>query len=219
MRRPRLAALLLLGCTLCAGSAFAAEAVGAPADVEALMEHLAASGGVRAHFRETRRLALLTEPLETRGVLTFAPPDRLARETTWPGRSSIVVRDGRAAFRDETGHQVLELGSNDVARHFAENLTVLLRGDLPALRARYAVSYRTDGTDWVLGLEPRSPAVRDIVEWTRFEGRGTRVSAMETRETSGDSTLTVFNAVETGLDFSPAEIERIFALEEPGGAP
>lgn len=221
LRRGALAALLGLAGALAAGAAPPAggDPLRAPGDVEALMARFAASGGVRAHFHETRRLALLVEPLETRGVITFSPPDRLARETTWPGHSSIVVRAGRVAFRDETGHQVVDLGANDVARHFAQHLAMLLRGDLPALQTRYGVHYRSDGTDWVLELEPRSQVVRDLVVWTRFEGRGDDVSAMETRETNGDSTRTVFADVETGLHFSPSEIERIFALEEPDGTP
>ena len=76
----------------------------APTELEELMDMFASSGGVQARFRESRHLAILTAPIETRGMLYFAPPDRLARHTTWPGRASVVVDGDRVAFDDETGH-------------------------------------------------------------------------------------------------------------------
>ena len=62
-----------------------------PIGLEELMSRLARSGGVRARFRETKHLSLLTAPLVSEGTLHFAPPDRLARHTTHPGNASIVT--------------------------------------------------------------------------------------------------------------------------------
>ena len=53
-----------------------------PIALEELMGRLAESGGVRARFRETKHLSLLTAPLVSEGTLYFAPPDRFARHTT-----------------------------------------------------------------------------------------------------------------------------------------
>ncbi len=189
-----------------------------PIGLEELMGHLAQSGGVRAHFRETKHLSLLTAPLVSEGTLYFAPPDLLARHTTRPGKSSIVVRGDRVAFHDETGHQIVELGSSEVARHFADNLRVLLRGDLATLRSRYIVGFEAEGQRWSLRLEPRARIVRRIVEWIHVEGRGAELVAIERRETTGDRTAIVFHEVETGLDFTPAELDRFFSLEDPDGA-
>ena len=108
----------------------------APADLEALMELLAGSGGVRARFQESRHLSILTDPIETAGVLYFAPPDRLARHTLRPGRSSVVVDAGRVSFGDETGHRTVDINASEVARTLVSNLMVVLRGDLESLRAR-----------------------------------------------------------------------------------
>lgn len=190
-----------------------------PIGLEELMGHLARSGGVRARFRETKHLSLLTAPLVTEGTLYFAPPDLLARHTTRPGNSSVVVHGDRVAFRDETGHQIVELGSSEIARHFADNLRVLLRGDLTALRSRYTVGFEARGQRWSLRLEPRARVVRRIVESIRVEGQGAELVAIERRETSGDRTAINFHDVETGLDFAPSELDQIFSLEDPDGAP
>ena len=129
-----------------------------------------------------------------------------------------MVRGDRVAFRDETGEQVIDLGASEIARQFVDNIGVLLRGDIKALRSRYDVDFRAEGETWRLHLAPRSRAMRLIVEWIRVEGRGAQLTEMETRETSGDTTATVFFEVETGHDFTPAERERFFSLEYRGGA-
>ncbi len=225
--KPRLRPVLLLCWVLSDAAALGAPeskpdappTQASPVGLDELMDRFAASRGVRARFRETKHLALLVKPLETEGLLFFAPPNWLARYTTRPGVSSVVVRGDRVAFHDETGHQQLTLGSNDVARHFIDNLVLLLRGDLPGLRSRYAVAFRSEDAGWELTLEPRSEAVRSVVEWIRFDGRGERLTRLETLETSGDRTVTVFGEVEPDRVFPPADLDRIFSLEEPAGAP
>jgi len=183
------------------------------------MHRFAASGGVRARFHETKYLALLAAPLESEGLLYFAPPDRLARHTVSPGSASVVVHGSRVALRDETGRQVLDLGSSDFAHHFIDNLGGLLRGNLAALRKRNSVGFRSTGGEWVLELVPRSRTVRRVVERIEFEGRDDKLARMETQETSGDRTVTVFSEVQTGLEFDPNELERIFSVDGRDRAP
>ena len=107
MRRARaaLATLLPISWVICGGDLLAAAAAAdpAPTELEALMEFFAESGGVRAHFQESRHLSILTDPIETTGTLYFAPSDRLARHTSRPYRSSVVVEAGRVSLGDETG--------------------------------------------------------------------------------------------------------------------
>jgi hypothetical protein len=177
------------------------------------MDHFANSGTVRAVFKETRRLALLADPIETEGVLYFAPPDRLVRQTTRPGSSRIVVHGGRVAFRDETGTRTLDLGSSDVARSLVDNLMAFLRGGLPRPHERYTIAFSSDGQGWRVDLEPRPKAVRAIIEGMRFSGTGWALGAMETRETNGDISISVFSRVETQLELSRDDFERIFSLD------
>ena len=124
-----------------------------------------------------------------------------------------MVDGDRMAMRDETGHRVMDLEGSRVARHFVGNLRVLMRGDLAGLRSRYEIGFHADGNHWQLRLEPRSRIVRRIVEQVSVEGRGAELISMENLETNGDRISTVFFEVETGLDFSPAELERLFSLE------
>jgi outer membrane lipoprotein-sorting protein len=186
----------------------------APAELEALMNRFASSGGVRAHFQEIKYLSLLSVPIESEGMLYFAPPSRLARYTSRPGKARVVVNGERAVFDNQTGHQEVDIESSEVASHLVGNLVVLLRGDLHGLLARYHVALRDDSQEWVLELEPRSRVVRSMIEFIRVRGRGAELIEMETRESSGDKTITRFSQVETGIDFAPAELNRIFSLKD-----
>ena len=59
--------------------------------LDALLARMAATRGVAAEFRESREVALLVEPLESRGLLYFVPPDRMARFTTAFGMASTSL--------------------------------------------------------------------------------------------------------------------------------
>jgi outer membrane lipoprotein-sorting protein len=222
MRRVRaaLATLLPIGWLICSGGSLASDATDpAPTELVALMERFAESGGVRARFRELRHLAILIDPIETTGMLYFAPPDRLARHATWPGRSSVVVGARRVSLGDETGQRVFDLNTSEVARALVGHLMIVFRGDLESLKARYSISFDSDGENWTLDLEPRSRALRGIIDRIRFTGRDRELSAMETRESNGDRTIMRFSEIEIGLSWEQGDLDRIFSLDPPDPAP
>lgn len=222
MRRARsvLATLLPIVWMLCGGDSLAADPDGsAPAELEGLMQRFAASGGVRARFRESRQLSILTDPIETTGTLYFAPPDRLARHTDWPGRSSVVIEAERVMLADETGQRVFDLNTSEVARALIGNLMVVFRGDLEALRARYSISFDSSAERWTLDLEPRARAVRSFIERIRFVGRGPDLTAMETRESNGDRTIMELSEIEVGFSWGQRDLDRIFSVDPPGDMP
>ncbi len=222
MRRARaaLATLLPIGWVICSAGSLASDATDpAPTELVALMERFAGSGGVRARFRELRHLSILTDPIETTGMLYFAPPNRLARHATWPGRSSVVVEAGRVSLGDETGQRVFDFDTSEVARALVGNLMIVFRGDLESLKARYSISFDSDGENWTLDLEPRSRALRGIIDSVRFTGRSREPSAMETRESNGDRTIMRFSEIEIGLSWEQGDLDRIFSLDPPDAAP
>jgi hypothetical protein len=222
MRRARaaLATLFPIGWVICSAGSLASDAAdAAPTELVALMERFAGSGGVRTRFRELRHLSILTDPIETTGMLYFAPPDRLARHATWPGRSSVVVEAGRVLLGDETGQREFDFNKSEVARSLVGNLMIVLRGDLETLKSQYSISFDSDAKNWTLDLEPRSRALRGIIDRIRFAGRGRELSAMETHESNGDWTIVSFSEIEIGLSWEPRDLERIFSLDPPDTAP
>jgi outer membrane lipoprotein-sorting protein len=222
MRRARatLATLLPIGWVICSGGSLASDATDpAPTELVALMERFAESGGVRARFRELRHLSILIDPIETTGMLYFAPPDRLARHATWPGRSSVVVGAGRVSLGDEAGQRVFDFNTSEVAQALVGHLMIVFRGDLESLKAQYSISFDSDGENWTLDLEPRSRVLRGIIDRIRFTGRSRELSAMETRESNGDRTIMRFSEIEIGLSWEQGDLDRIFSLDPPDPAP
>jgi len=181
-------------------------------ELEELMELFAGSGGVRANFREVRRVSILVDPIETYGVLYFAPPERLARHVTKPGRSRIVVDGRRVAFRDEAGLQQVDLDTSELAEAIVANVMVVLRGDLESLRSRYEVSFQSELESWTLELRPRSRVLKGVVEKIRFSGRGREPAVMETFETNGDATALYLSEVELGLAWGEEDLASIFSI-------
>lgn len=222
MRRARsvLFTLLPIVWVICGGIPLASGANDlAPTELEALMQRFAESGGVRARFRESRQLSILAEPVETTGVLYFAPPDRLARHTTSPGHSRVVIEAGRVSIGDETGQRVYDFSTNEIAKALVGNLMVVFRGDLKSLRERYSISFDSDAESWTLDLEPRSRTLRSIIERVHFAGRGAVLTAMETREPNGDRTMIKFSEIEIGVSWEQPDLDRIFSVDPPDTAP
>ena len=183
--------------------------------LEILMEQMAKTSGVRAHFRERKEISLLSAPIETHGVLYFVPPDRLARHTLEPGRAVLVIDGDSVRFFDASVGEPVDLSSDPIARQFAQNFAVLFNGDLASLRERYRVSFRSDGDHWELALDPRSAAVREFVRDITLRGRGATLLEMVWRETDGDQTTTRFDEVETNRAFSDEELDRAFPSGKP----
>jgi outer membrane lipoprotein-sorting protein len=216
-RRWRLA--LGLGIALLAAHGRAAAEADAKREtptLEALMAGMASSPGVEARFVERKEVALLSEPIETRGTLIFVPPDRLVRTTSTPSRSRLVIAGERVAFEDTAGGNALDLGASPLAREFVDNFIVLFAGDLARLRERYVPVLDTGPEAWTLTLTPRHRPLADFVERIVLRGAGRTLLGMEMLERDGDRTATRFEDVSTERRFTPAELERLFAIPAAG---
>jgi outer membrane lipoprotein-sorting protein len=210
-RRRRSVAVALCAAALVASSASSAPESGPPATLEALMRGMAGASGVEARFREEKRLALLSEPIESRGTLYFVPPNRLSRETREPSPSRLVIDGDRVSFRDAAGGETVDLSANPIAREYVANFIVLFGGDLDALKSRYEPRFRADASGWTLELVPRAARLREFIERVTLAGRGRALERMELVEAGGDRTTTWFEAVRTDRVFSEAELARIFS--------
>ncbi len=211
--RCRAARLLLLALLSTAAQARAAEPIAIPSGpltLEALMQRMSATTGVRAEFREEKILALLAVPLVSEGVLYFVPPKRMARITTRPGTSALVIDGGRLSYTDEAGASNVDLSGNRVARTLVENFVVLFGGDLAALRERYEIAFDAEGPRWRMQLTPKAAPLSTFLTAVEMRGAGPALQEMTVREADGDSTVTHFLAVETDVRFSAEDLARLF---------
>jgi outer membrane lipoprotein-sorting protein len=183
-----------------------------PVSVEALLARFRAFPGLKAHFREVKKLTLLKAPLISEGTLYFAPPDRLARQTTSPAPSRLVVDGRQVSFVDAEGTQSIPLEGNPVVRLFVDAFLKVLAGDRAALERIFAIDLRASARGWVMTLSPRLAPMTDVIERVVFEGRGGLVDRLVIREQGGDETVTTFSAVDVGRRYTAEEKARIFGV-------
>jgi len=200
-------------CTLVALLA-TASAEGETLTLPELMRHLADTPGVVARFVETKEIALLDEPLETRGTMYFVPPDRLARRTESPGAATLIIDGDKLFFRDEAGGNDVDLAGNPMARLFVDNFIVLFNGDLAALERLYETSFASEGDNWTLTLAPRDAPLDRLVATITLRGDANGMQQMVLLEKGGDRTTTTFADVDARHAFQPDELAAAFALPE-----
>ena len=188
-------------------------------ELESLMDRMASRPGMRVAFRESRHLAVLSDPINSEGLLFFSPPGNLARYTLRPARSSVIVRGDRVFLEDATGSESFDLASSEVARGLGGNFRVLLRGDLAELRRRYVLDFRGSGDSWTLELRPRSRTLQRIIERIEVKGRGTELTRMVTFEVNGDRTVLVFENATPLSEIERADRNRIFHPDFLGSLP
>jgi outer membrane lipoprotein-sorting protein len=219
-RAPQLALLALLSLLAAASAAAEPPAVlQGPLTLETLMQRMAATSGVRAEFREEKTLALLEAPLVSEGTLYFIPPARMARITTRPGASRLVIDGERMSYTDETGASDVDLAGNRVARSIVENFVVLFAGDLAALQDRYRVEFTARHRVWRIHLTPKAAPLSEFLASVEMQGEGPALEQMAMREADGDLTVTRFQRVETDVRFTPEELARLFAPAGTAPAP
>jgi len=199
---------------LLAGSALAGDG-DPPPELAQLLDRMAASAGVEASFAETKELALLAAPLESRGVIYFAPPGRFARFTLEPGFSALVVDGDEMRMREGRDAGPVDFSGNPVARVFIDNIVVLWSGDREKLERHYAAEFSGARASWELRLTPRREPLSRVIEAITLRGDAAEVREMQITEKDGDRTVTRFDTKSSDRAFAPAELERIFVDGEP----
>ncbi len=187
----RLLPLLLL---LLARPTLAAEPE--PLDLPALMARLAAMPERRATFREVRRFAALSTPLESTGRLLYRRPrrleggrlesGRLEKLTDWPERESLVVEGDRLVLMGADAPRVVDLAGQPELRSLVDAIRGPLAGDLVALRRAFAVTAAGTAAAWSLALVPRDPRAARLLRSVQVDGAGDEVTAIRLVQANGD---------------------------------
>ena len=190
-----------------------------PLDFAMLLARFAALPGFVAPFREEKRLALLREPLVSRGRISYEPPQRLVRVIDEPAASRVVV-DGEWLTYSSAGEQgSLGLDAHPTLRIFVDSLRMLLQGDLHGLRETFHITFSNVGPpeelSWTVVLEPRSDALQSSLASIRIEGNDRSLRVFQIRERNGDVTRMSFAAAQPEHRFTDREVSEIFGTANP----
>ncbi|GAC1336747.1 MAG: hypothetical protein NVSMB18_00510 [Acetobacteraceae bacterium] len=151
------------------------------------MTRLAAVPERRAVFREQRRFAALSEPLQSRGHLLYRRPDYLEKITDWPQPERLVV-DGDRLILTEANEppRVVPLGSQPELRTMIDGMRGPLAGDLAALRRGFAVEAAGSLQDWTLTLTPLDPRAARLLRRIGVGGHDDMIRDIRLIQANGD---------------------------------
>jgi outer membrane lipoprotein-sorting protein len=188
----RAGTLSLLAGALMSLTARAGEADQTPLTLEKLMGSLGERRPGSAKFVEQKYLKILKSPLESRGTLSYKPPNRLEKITDFPRTESLVVDDDKVTLETPRFRRVISLREYPTVRAFVESIRATLKGDLATLRKVYETSLSGGSARWQLSLVPADPAMQAVIKRVLIGGSADRVQSVEIQEADGDrSVMTV----------------------------
>ena len=185
--RPRFAAFCLLLLVIRGGHVV----IGADWSVEALMGLLKEQRQLSVRFEETTYSSLLTEPITARGLLTFAPPDRLEKIVTEPFHERYVVEGDLIIFDSERKGvtRTVSLQEYPALHSFVEAFRSSLTGDAARLRGVYEPTLSGTRGKWTLLLRPHDSAGQSVVDYILLTGSEGRVATISIRSPDGDRSV------------------------------
>jgi hypothetical protein len=186
--KPRLAAAVLATLTLGAQSPAVPSSDGPP-ELDSLMALLAQRRHGEADFREQKYLSMLTQPLESTGVLIYDAPDHLEQRTTLPHPQSVVLEHGIVTMQIGKRRRVLRLADYPQLAPLIDSIRATLAGDRAALENSFTLSFSGTLDHWQLRLTPRD--ARLAATLTRIDMRGERDAVREVQvlQSDGDRSL------------------------------
>jgi hypothetical protein len=171
--------------------AFSSGALAQKWDLAALMRRMAEVPARQARFAETRYVAILTAPLETRGRLGYVRPDRVTKHVLAPFEERISVQGDTLTVENKSRGELrtMPVQGNPVVWGLVESLRATLAGDAVALQRFYRAALSGTRAAWILTLEPLDPQVARHLQSIRIAGADSQVVSIEIREANGDRSV------------------------------
>ena len=158
-------------------------------NVAQLMELLSHNKSSEARFVERKYIALLDQPVESSGELSYVAPDRLEKRTLKPKPESMVLEGGVLTLERSGRKRSLPLADYPEIGAFVDSIRGTLAGDHEALQRAYGLSLEGDAARWTLILTPSEPRMAQIVQKIRIGGSRGEVSSVEILQADGDRSL------------------------------
>jgi hypothetical protein len=188
--KPRLAAAVLA--TLALGAlAPAVQASDGPPELDSLMALLAQRRHGEADYREQKYLSMLTQPLESTGVLIYDAPDHLEQRTVLPNPQSVVLEHGIVTMQIGKRRRVLRLADYPQLAPLIDSIRATLAGDRAALENSFTLSFSGTLEHWQLRLTPRD--ARLAATLARIDMRGERDAVREVQVLQSDGDRSVMS--------------------------
>lgn len=197
---------MMMSVVLLAASAL----VQAATPVAKIQSMLAKPDVLCGRFDQTKHLAGMKKPLASNGRFCVVAGKGILWRTLKPFPNTLrLTRDEIVHFQGERVAMRLEAKNEPVVRMINSVLFSLLGGDLAQLDKLFEVDGTADAASWQVALKAREPGLAKAIGAISLEG-GAYVKNIVMNEASGDKTVIVFSAMQTGAAALTAEEAALF---------
>lgn len=151
-----------------------------------LMQQLGQVRNAQARFVERKYIALLDQPVESSGELSFTAPDRMEMRTLRPKKQSLLLDGNRLTMAQDGRTRTMSLQSYPEVAAFVEGIRGTLAGDRQALERVYQVHLIGNAARWQLLLVPREASMSRIISRIRIGGSQSDVLSVAYDHADGD---------------------------------
>jgi hypothetical protein len=189
MTNSPMAKLISLFWILLAGAT--AHAAEAPWKLDQLMSALAGAQQHQSRFVEIRELALLQQPLKSKGTLRFRPPNTLIKQFDPPNGLYYEIDDNRLLIRKPDGVvEIVRLDNSPQLLAYVTALRAVVAGDAEQLRRYFGLSLNGNRDAWRLLLTPKAKELSRQIRNIEITGTGGNVGRFVVSEQGGDQITT-----------------------------
>ncbi|WP_237466389.1 outer membrane lipoprotein carrier protein LolA [Vibrio stylophorae] len=164
----------------------------APFTSQALQQQLSRYSVIQGEFRQTRHLALFSEPLQSSGNFLVAAEYGLNWQQTRPFAVQVVLTQDQLLQRLPDGSEErLAAQDNPVIFHFSHLFLSLFQGQTDALSEQFEMQLSGNAEQWQLTLVPTSAPLNQVFSSINLKG-GQFVNQLTLQEVRGDRTVIEF---------------------------
>lgn len=155
-----------------------------------LMQMLSQHKSGTATFVDKKYIAMLDQPLESSGELSFTAPDHLEKRTLKPKPEAVFLDGDKLTLVRADGRKMtVSLSDRPEVSAFVESIRATLSGDRSALERYYTVELNGTADQWQLTLTPVQPKMLKVINQIRIGGLRAQVKTIAFYQADGDHSV------------------------------
>lgn len=159
---------------------------------------------LQSDFVQIKHLDVLSEDIESNGILIYKADNKLRWEYTTPLEYLIILKDGKVSIKDEGKVSSYDLSGNKTFQKINEMMIGSIQGDLLVNEADYDYEFKENSTNYLVVMYPKEKKVQEFMKSINiyFSKKDYSVEQVKMLEQSGDYTLMKFKNKKTNANIS-----------------
>lgn len=163
--------LIFAAALLFALPAVATDVIETDAAFTRVAERLAAPTVLRGNFTQSRKIALLEQPLQSSGKFMLSDKGLYWRQDK--PLASVMIADGERLLQQVDGGslQAIDVAKNPMVMTFSTSFLSIFNGSEAELRSHFSVEFLDGEDSWSIQLTPTEYPMSEAIETINLRGR------------------------------------------------